>query len=108
MTNIINEDLWKLAITELETTEGWDYETDNENIKIYSKMLFEKECNFKSYKMITTIDRPIELVYKSYMDHQSRPNYIESVEIAKMVHEDQEFEFFFHNSQEIILTSSIK
>ncbi len=83
--NIITKDLWDMAVKEISNSDGWKHELLNDDIQIYSKMLF-KEVDFPSYKMITNLPRPTELVFKSYVDHESRPKYLDNYALAKMVH----------------------
>lgn len=84
--NVITEDLWKISAQELNTNENWQHEIDNGGISIYSKMLYKQEIDFPAYKMIATVPKPVELVYKSYVDHESRPKYLDNIALAKMIH----------------------
>lgn len=86
--NIITEDLWKISALELNTTENWQHEIDNGGISIYSKMLFKQEIDFPAYKMVTTVPKSLDLVFKSYVDHESRPKYLDNIATAKMIHKE--------------------
>jgi len=79
--NIISKELWDVSQKELNTMEGWNFELDNNGIQIHSKMLFS-EINFPAYKMTTTIPFHVSVAFAAYLDHESRPKYVDTVVIA--------------------------
>jgi hypothetical protein len=96
--NIITDDLWKLAKQELNSLEGWNFEMDSGKIIIHSKMLYREELDFPAYKMQFTVDRPLDLCVKSYIDHPSRPKYLDNVAKASFVHQGENYDIIYQIS----------
>jgi hypothetical protein len=83
--NIITKELIKISEKEIDILEGWKKELENKELTIYSKMLFE-EMNFPSYKIISTIPRKLDIVFKAYVDHESRVKYLDNIAFSKLLH----------------------
>lgn len=84
--NPITDELWNMALKELNTDEGWYLESSSDEMKIFSKTLFD-EYDVSAFKASMTLKRPIETAFEAFLDHESRTKYSEFVKYTKMCYQ---------------------
>lgn len=85
MENPIKEELWKMTLSELNEDEGWYLESSSEEMKVYSKTLFD-QYDVSAFKATMTLKRPIDLAFEAFLDHESRPKYNEYIKHTKKIY----------------------
>jgi hypothetical protein len=81
---IIDDSFWNLCQQYMEEIENWNFEWKNEKVEVHSKSIF-KNSEMNAIKCFACLDYPVDLVYKVFLDVETRSKWSPQVISCKLL-----------------------